>query len=252
MSRHEPESHAELAAARICWPVGSRARGRRRHRHATSCSIPTSVDEVVALEPEPRLNADRPPAPQRPPGPRHGDWQHCRGTRSRWSVRRGGVLAGAVLGCRPGRRAAAIVFTAEARRRASVPGAHRQRRRAGPAAATGRMRRSGRGCPATATPTATPSAAIADAGFSRSVRGTNGMFPPWVPMPASEIALGARVAASLSRPARRAGPAAPAARGQRCPARSTVALSDNGVLSGVDLDTGMPCANAADGNPAAG
>ena len=99
MSGHETEAIQRLRQREPGRAVRPGAGGRRGHRHAISSSIPDTVTEVVAVEPERRLAELAATGGRRSAGARHRQHRHASEQFSGSEpVRRGGVLAGVVLG----------------------------------------------------------------------------------------------------------------------------------------------------------
>ena len=199
LSAHEPESLRKLRRENLAGLSG-RVLEVGAGTGSNFVLYPTSVDEVVAIEPEHRLDAIAGRAAAMRPC-RSGHRPHRRGA-SQPDAPFDAVVCSLVL-CSvddAGRRAAATVFAAAAGRRAEISGTRGQRRRPGPVAAVG-----GRDVwPRLAGNCHThrdTEQAIATAGFVRRPGPPDWTLPSWVPMPVSEFALGRASAPGLIRSA---------------------------------------------------
>ena len=135
---------------------------------------PATVTEVVALEPERRLAEIATRAAASASVPVTVTTDTVEDYRRRRAVRRGRLLAGAVLGRRSRRCSAATLLDAAARRRTALPRARRQPGCCGRRCRGWPTRPSGRACWATATPIATPNGRSSARASRCARRATNG------------------------------------------------------------------------------
>ena len=187
VATHETEAVRDLRRENLAGLVGAGAGSRRGHRDELRL-LPGVRRTGGRRGARARLRARPAPRP-RGAGSGRRDRRDVEVMRRRGAVRRGGVLAGAVLGRRPRRRAATPVFVAAPGRGAAVPRACGQRRRAGPVAAVRR-----RDVVAEVVRQLPHASRYRALDRRRRIRG--GHLPAewtlavWTPMPVSELALG--------------------------------------------------------------